>query len=95
MSFRPLGPARTAIRMMWLVHADARAGEDFDPDHLFGLHRVTRAQDDALLARVQRGVSSPAFRPGPVHTSYEADLRNFGRIYRELMDADPDQEATA
>jgi phenylpropionate dioxygenase-like ring-hydroxylating dioxygenase large terminal subunit len=95
MSFRPLGPARTAIRTMWFVHADAREGVDFDPEHLFGLHRVTREQDDALLARVQRGVSSPAFRPGPTHPSYEADLRNFARIYHELMDSAPDQEDTA
>jgi Rieske 2Fe-2S family protein len=87
MSYRPLGPTRTAIRSMWFVHADAEAGRDFDPDHLFTLHRVTRAQDDALVERIQRGVRSPAFKPGPTHPSYEGDLRNFARIYHEVMDS--------
>ena len=61
----PLGPDRTLLRTTWLVHEDAVAGEDYDPDNLAAVWRATNAQDSHLCAITHAGVSSDGYRPGP------------------------------
>jgi len=95
MTYHPITHTRSEIRMVALVHPEAQEGVHYDLERYFEIHWLTRSQDDALIERVQRGVSSPTFRPGPFHPSYEVEVRNWVRIYRELMGTDPDQEATA
>ncbi|MEV0704970.1 aromatic ring-hydroxylating dioxygenase subunit alpha [Saccharopolyspora sp. NPDC050389] len=61
----PIAPDRTLLRTTWLVHPDAVAGVDYDPDALTGVWTATNEQDAHLVARAQRGVGSPAYEPGP------------------------------
>jgi Rieske 2Fe-2S family protein len=81
----PLERGRTLLRSTWLVHADAEEGRDYDVDKLTRVWNATNAQDAAFIEETQRGVSSPAYLPGPLaakeylvqlfHTWYEERLR--------------------
>lgn len=82
---RPLSPSQTLVRQVGLVHSEAVEGVDYAPQALFELHFVTRNQDDEICARLQRGVSSSAFRSGPYHPEFEQRNRNFVRFYRQAM----------
>ena len=62
----PFGPTRTQLTTTWLVPADAEHGVDYDVDELTRVWTITNAQDTELVERTQRGVQSPAYRPGPV-----------------------------
>jgi glycine betaine monooxygenase A len=61
----PIAADRTLLRTTWLVHPDAEAGVDYDLDALLNVWTATNEQDARLVARAQRGVSSPAYEPGP------------------------------
>ncbi|MDN5762394.1 MAG: aromatic ring-hydroxylating dioxygenase subunit alpha [Microlunatus sp.] len=61
----PLAPDRTLVRSTWLVHEDAVEGVDYDLDTLTHVWRKTNEQDSVFCARVQAGVSNPAYVPGP------------------------------
>jgi Rieske 2Fe-2S family protein len=81
----PLERNRTLVRSTWLVHADAEEGRDYDLEKLTSVWNATNAQDAAFVEETQRGVSSPAYEPGPIaaseymvklfHTWYEERLR--------------------
>ncbi|WP_234357117.1 SRPBCC family protein [Streptomyces sp. NBRC 110028] len=73
-SVLPLAPDRTLLRTTWLVHPDAEEGVDYDPDTLLAVWMATNEQDARLVARAQRGVSSPAYVPGPyAPTEYQVE----------------------
>jgi phenylpropionate dioxygenase-like ring-hydroxylating dioxygenase large terminal subunit len=61
----PTGPTTTELRTCWLVPGAAVEGIDYDLERLTAVWRATNAQDTALVERAQRGVASPAYRPGP------------------------------
>ncbi|MCI2422657.1 aromatic ring-hydroxylating dioxygenase subunit alpha [Saccharopolyspora sp. K220] len=70
----PLAPDRTLLRATWLVHPEAVPGVDYDPDTLLKVWTATNEQDAELVARAQRGVSSPAYEPGPyAPTEYQVE----------------------
>jgi glycine betaine catabolism A len=81
----PLERGRTLVRCTWLVHGDAEEGRDYDLQALTSVWNATNSQDAAFVAETQRGVSSPAYVPGPIaaseymvqlfHTWYEERLR--------------------
>jgi Rieske 2Fe-2S family protein len=81
----PLERGRTLVRSTWLVHAEAEEGRDYDLHTLTSVWNATNAQDAAFVGETQRGVSSPAYVPGPIapseymvqllHTWYEERLR--------------------
>jgi len=81
----PLERGRTLVRSTWLVHADAEEGRDYDLEQLTSVWNATNAQDAAFVAETQKGVTSPAYVPGPIagneymvqrfHTWYEERLR--------------------
>jgi Rieske 2Fe-2S family protein len=81
----PLERGRTLVRSTWLVHADAQEGHDYQLEKLTSVWNATNAQDAAFVAETQRGVSSPAYVPGPIapseymvqlfHTWYDERLR--------------------
>jgi Rieske 2Fe-2S family protein len=81
----PLERGRTLVRSTWLVHADAEEGRDYDLGKLTSVWDATNAQDAAFVGEAQRGVSSPAYAPGPIaaseymvqlfHTWYDERLR--------------------
>jgi glycine betaine catabolism A len=81
----PLERDRTLVRCSWLVHADAEEGRDYDLEALTKVWNATNHQDAAFVTETQRGVSSPAYVPGPIaaseymvqlfHTWYDERLR--------------------
>ncbi|MBA0051077.1 aromatic ring-hydroxylating dioxygenase subunit alpha [Streptomyces sp. AJS327] len=73
-SVRPLAPDRTLLRTTWLVHPEAVEGVDYDLDTLRAVWTATNEQDARFVARAQRGVSSPAYTPGPyAPTEYQVE----------------------
>jgi Rieske 2Fe-2S family protein len=73
-SVLPLAPDRSLLRTTWLVHRDAVEGRDYDLDTLTHVWRQTNDQDRAFVARVHRGVSDPAYVPGPyLAPEYQVD----------------------
>jgi len=65
----PLERDRTLVRSTWLVDANAEEGRDYDLGRLTSVWDATNAQDAAFVAETQRGVSSPAYLPGPIAPS--------------------------
>jgi Rieske 2Fe-2S family protein len=73
-SVLPLAPDRTLLRTTWLVHPEAAEGADYDRETLLKVWCATNDQDARLVARAQRGVSSPAYEPGPyAPTEYQVE----------------------
>ena len=81
----PLGPAHTELRTTWLVPADDGAATADDVDRLTEVWLATNRQDTALVERVQRGVSSPAYRPGPYAPVEEDGVVQFVDWYAETF----------
>lgn len=81
----PLGPTSTQLVTTWLVPGDAVEGVDYDIDNLAAVWRATNAQDTALVERAQRGVTSPAYRPGPYSPVEEEGVIQFVDWYCATM----------
>jgi glycine betaine catabolism A len=81
----PTGPTATELRTTWLVPGDAVEGVDYDVGRLTEVWRATNAQDVALVERAQRGVSSPAYRPGPYTPGEEDGVIQFINWYAETV----------
>ena len=77
----PAGLHATRARITWLVHEDAVEGVDYDTASLLPFWQRTSEQDWALCERVQRGVASSAYRPGPLSEGREYNLDAFLRWY--------------
>ncbi len=82
----PVSPTTTELRTMWLVPGDTVEGIDYDLDALTEVWLTTNLQDTALVERTQRGVSSPAFRPGPYAEVEEEGVIQFVDWYCRLLD---------
>jgi Rieske 2Fe-2S family protein len=80
----PLERGRTLVRSTWLVNAEAQEGVDYDVEKLTSVWNATNAQDAAFVAEVQRGVSSPAYLPGPIAPS-EYMVQLFHNWYAEQL----------
>lgn len=84
----PLGIDWTSARVTWLVDAAAVQGVDYQLEELLPFWQLTSEQDWELCARVQRGVNSRAYRPGPLSQTREYNLEAFLRWYvRQLLGA--------
>lgn len=81
----PLGPNRTEVRTTWLVHEDAIAGWDYDPERLSEVWKATNDQDRVLAEENQRGVKSIGYEPGPYSEVAEFMAINFIHWYRQQM----------
>lgn len=81
----PTGPTTTELRTTWLVPADAVEGEDYDLKTLTEVWLATNDQDTALVERTQRGVTSPAFVPGPYSEVEEDGVIQFVAWYTERL----------
>lgn len=80
----PLTADTAIVRTTWLVHADAVEGQDYDLDALTAVWNATNDQDRALVERTQRGVSDPAYVPGP-YAANEGDVDAFIRWYVDRL----------
>jgi glycine betaine catabolism A len=81
----PVSPTTTELRTSWLVPGAAVEGVDYDRERLTEVWLATNAQDSALVARTQVGVSSPAFRPGPYSPVEEDGVIQFLEWYTALL----------
>jgi glycine betaine catabolism A len=64
-SLTPISANKTLLRTSWLVHEDAVAGVDYDPDHLAALWRQTNAQDGHFSMINHHGISNDGYQQGP------------------------------
>lgn len=76
----PLGVDKSVVRTTWLVHADAVEGVDYDIEDLTRVWQATNEQDNALVARTQKGVADPSYEPGP-YSLVEDDVEAFVNWY--------------
>jgi glycine betaine catabolism A len=62
----PLEVDRTHVECAWAFPKDVAAKPDFDPSYAVDFWDLTNRQDWAACESVQRGLSSPHARPGPL-----------------------------
>jgi len=77
----PAGPGRTRVQVTWLVAADAVEDRDYKLDEVMPFWQLTSEQDWAICERVQRGVLSTGYTPGPFSTHKEYNVDAFVRWY--------------
>jgi len=81
----PTGPLTTAVRVDWLVHADAVEGVDYSLSSLLPLWSRTSEQDWHLCEINMQGVRSSAYTPGVLSERKEAGLDRFCSWYVRTM----------
>ncbi len=81
----PTGPTTTELRTTWLVPGDAIEGRDYELARLTEVWDATNAQDTELVERTQRGVASPAYRPGPYSPIEEEGVAQFVDWYANAV----------
>jgi Rieske 2Fe-2S family protein len=77
----PISPKETLVLGKWVVHKDAVEGVDYDLETLVKLWDVTNMEDRDLCELNQRGVDSPAYRPGPYSAVAESLVLRFTNYY--------------
>jgi phenylpropionate dioxygenase-like ring-hydroxylating dioxygenase large terminal subunit len=84
MQMIPLSPTQTLIREIAYAHPDPRR-EMRAARHLnWRINRRVSVEDKALIERVQHGMGSRGYTPGPLGRN-EVALRSFARRLRELI----------
>ena len=73
--FIPRSVDRTEMEVIWLVHADAIEGRDYQIDRLSWLWQVTSVEDKQIIERNQEGVNSRYYEPGPYSLQEEYAMR--------------------
>ncbi|MDP9343655.1 MAG: aromatic ring-hydroxylating dioxygenase subunit alpha [Actinomycetota bacterium] len=72
---QPTAPDRTTVQCEWLFPPEAVGRDGFDPAYAVEFWDVTNREDWRACESVQRGVSSRAFRPGPLSPREDAVYR--------------------
>jgi len=87
LSFRvlPMGSGETLVTTKWLVPKDAVEGVDYDIDDLTKVWLATNDQDRQLVEETYKGLSSPAYIPGPFSDVAENGVCQFVDWYCETM----------
>jgi Rieske 2Fe-2S family protein len=62
----PLSPGRTRIRCSWAFPEKVVSVPGFDPAYAVDFWDITNRQDWGACESVQRGMSTPGYRPGPL-----------------------------
>jgi Rieske 2Fe-2S family protein len=68
----PLAADRTRIECTWAFAPEAVSQPDFDPGYAVEFWDITNRQDWAACESVQRGLTSPHSRPGPLNPTEDA-----------------------
>jgi phenylpropionate dioxygenase-like ring-hydroxylating dioxygenase large terminal subunit len=68
----PLAPNRTKIECTWAFAPESLAQPGFDPSYAIEFWDITNQQDWHACESVQRGLSSPHARPGPLSPDEDA-----------------------
>jgi Rieske 2Fe-2S family protein len=87
LSFRilPISPTETEVTTKWLVHKDAVEGVDYDLKALTEVWLATNDEDRRIVEENQRGILSPAYRPGPYSRMHEGAVIQFVDWYADAM----------
>ncbi|RYH02551.1 aromatic ring-hydroxylating dioxygenase subunit alpha [Salipiger sp. IMCC34102] len=81
----PISPMETEVCTKWLVHKDAVEGQDYDLQRLTEVWVATNSEDREVVENNQRGILSPAYRPGPYSPLHEGGLIQFTDWYASTM----------
>ncbi|HEU4705546.1 MAG TPA: RHO alpha subunit C-terminal catalytic domain-containing protein, partial [Sphingomicrobium sp.] len=84
MQFLPVSATETVIREISYALPDETRAMKAARYLNWRINRRVNAEDTQLIARVQAGMESPAYVPGPLGTS-EVCLRSFARKLRRLV----------
>jgi phenylpropionate dioxygenase-like ring-hydroxylating dioxygenase large terminal subunit len=84
MHFVPVGPTETLIREISYALPDARREMKAARYLNWRINRRVNAEDTALIRRVQQGMGSSFYRPGPLGKS-EVCLRSFAQKLRRII----------
>lgn len=86
-SFRvtPISHNETEVLTTWLVPDDAIEDIDYDLKKLTEVWIATNEQDQMLVEKVQKGVSSTAYIPGPFNQKHEMGVIEFNEWYKNIM----------
>ena len=83
----PAGIDKTLARVVWLVDRDAVEDRDYTLDRLLPFWQLTSEQDWDLCRAAQQGISSRAYRPGPLSKFKEWNVDAFIRWYLQKLRA--------
>jgi phenylpropionate dioxygenase-like ring-hydroxylating dioxygenase large terminal subunit len=84
MQIIPISPTETLIREIAYAHPDARREMRAARYLNWRINRRVSIEDKALIERVQSGMGSRSFTPGPLGAN-EVSLRSFAQRLRELL----------
>ena len=84
MEMIPLSPTETLIREIAYAHPDTRREMRAAQYMNWRISRRVSAEDKSLIERVQAGMGSRSYSPGPLGRN-EVSLRNFARRMREII----------
>ncbi|WP_114226477.1 MULTISPECIES: aromatic ring-hydroxylating oxygenase subunit alpha [Sphingomonas] len=84
MQFLPVSATQTVIREISYALPDDRREMRAARYLNWRINRRVNAEDTELITRVQQGMASPTYRPGPLGTS-EVCLRSFAQKLRRLI----------
>lgn len=83
----PVSPTQTIVRGTWLVDAAAIEGRDYEPDRIAAFHHQVMSEDWEICRRQWRGITSPAYEPGPYSPTRERNVMRFIDWYLQQMEA--------
>ena len=83
----PAGLRKTRMRSYWLVHRDAREGQDYELERLLPFWHTTNEQDWEICRWQQKGIESIGYEPGPLSQRKEYNVDAFIRWYMKAMRA--------
>jgi Rieske 2Fe-2S family protein len=86
----PLAVDRTHVECAWAFPKDVAAQPDFDPSYAVDFWDLTNKQDWAACESVQRGLSSPHARPGPLAPDEDGVYQFVTRVARSYQGRNPD-----
>jgi Rieske 2Fe-2S family protein len=81
----PLAVDRTHVECAWAFPKDVAAQPDFDPSYAVDFWDLTNKQDWAACESVQRGLSSPHARPGPLAPDEDGVYQFVTRVARSYQ----------
>jgi phenylpropionate dioxygenase-like ring-hydroxylating dioxygenase large terminal subunit len=84
MQFLPVSSTETVIREISYALPDERRVMRAARHLNWRINRRVNAEDTELITRVQLGMQSPSYKPGPLGTS-EVCLRSFARKLRQMI----------
>ena len=84
MQFLPMSSTETVIREISYALPDERRVMRAARHLNWRINRRVNAEDTELITRVQLGMQSPSYKPGPLGTS-EVCLRSFARKLRQMI----------